>query len=65
MTNAATLAVMLLGLVGVTQALLAKRQIKCACLGSLFQLPMSYVTFIEDGVMAVMAIVMLSGSWLS
>jgi copper chaperone CopZ len=60
MTNVVTLAVMLVGLVGVTQALLAKRKIQCACLGSVFNLPMSYVTFIEDGVMALMALAMLA-----
>lgn len=64
-TNIATLVIMVLGLVGVTQALLAKRKIQCACLGTVFQLPMSYVTFIEDGLMATMAIVMLGASWLT
>jgi len=59
LTNLVTLAVMVLGLVGVTQALLAKRQIKCACLGSVFNLPMSSVTFLEDGLMAAMAVAML------
>jgi hypothetical protein len=58
-TNLVTLAVMLLGLAGVTQSLLAKRQIKCACLGTVFNLPMSIVTFVEDAAMAGMAGVML------
>lgn len=57
--NGVTLAVMLLGLIGVTQALLQKRQIQCACLGTVFNLPMSQVTFIENGTMAVMAAWML------
>lgn len=61
LTNIATLAVMLLGLIGVSQALLQKRRIQCACLGTVFNLPMSKVTFIEDGVMAVMALAMLFG----
>jgi hypothetical protein len=61
-TNVATLVIMILGLVGVTQALLAKRKIQCACLGTVFQLPMSSVTFIEDGLMAGMAVVMLTAS---
>lgn len=60
-TNAVTLVVMLVGIVGVSQALFQKRQIQCACLGTVFNLPMSNVTFIEDGVMAVMAAVMLIG----
>ena len=58
-TNVITLIVMTLGIVGVTQVLLAKKTIQCACLGTVFNLPMSYVTFIENGLMIVMAIGML------
>lgn len=58
-TNAVTLVVMLAGIVGVSQALIQKRRIQCACLGTVFNLPMSKVTFIEDGMMAAMAAVML------
>lgn len=58
-TNLVTLAVMLVGIVGVTQALLQKRRIQCACLGAVFNLPMSKVTFIEDALMAIMASIML------
>jgi cation transport ATPase len=61
MTNLCTLIVMLVGLVGVTQALLQKRAIQCACLGTVFNLPMSKVTFIEDALMAGMALIMLIG----
>jgi hypothetical protein len=50
---------MLVGIWGVTQALLQKRRIQCACLGTVFNLPMSKVTFIEDALMAVMAMFML------
>lgn len=60
-TSAVTLAVMLVGLVGVTRALLQKRRIRCACLGTVFNLPMSRVAFIEDALMAGMALVMLAG----
>ena len=60
-TNLVTLVVMLVGIVGVSQALFQKRRIQCACLGTVFNLPMSKVTFIEDGVMATMAAVMLWG----
>jgi hypothetical protein len=59
-TNLVTLVVMLIGLVGVSQALLQKRRIQCACLGTVFNLPMSRVTFIEDGLMAAMAATMLA-----
>lgn len=54
-----TLAVMLLGTVGVARTLLARRQIRCACLGTGFNLPMSTVTLVEDLGMAGMAAVML------
>jgi copper chaperone CopZ len=59
-TNIATLIVMTLGLAGVTQALLAKRRIQCACLGTVFKLPMSKVTFVEDFSMAAMALIALT-----
>jgi hypothetical protein len=60
-TNLVTLAVMLVSVVGVTQALLQKRRIQCACLGTVFNLPMTKVTFLEDALMAGMALVMLAG----
>jgi len=63
-TNLITLVVMLVGIIGVTQALLQKRRIQCACLGTVFNLPMSKVTFVEDALMAGMALVMLVGLWL-
>ncbi len=58
-TNAVTLFVMVLGLIGVSNALFNKRTIQCACLGTVFDLPMSKVTFIEDATMALMAGAML------
>jgi hypothetical protein len=58
-TNLITLALMLIGIVGVSWALLQKRKIQCACLGTVFNLPMSKVTFIEDAWMAAMAGAML------
>jgi len=60
-TNLVTLVVMLVGIVGVTGALLQKRRIQCACLGTVFNLPMSKVAFIENALMAGMALVMLAG----
>lgn len=36
-----------------------KRKIKCACLGTGFNLPMSTVTIIEDGTMILMSAVMI------
>jgi hypothetical protein len=58
-TNAVTLVVMSVGTIGVVRTLLARRRIRCACLGAVFNLPMSYVTLAEDVLMAAMAAVML------
>jgi len=58
-SNLATLAVMGVSTVGVVQALLARRKIQCACLGTVFNLPMSSVTLIEDLLMIAMAGAML------
>jgi copper chaperone CopZ len=44
-----------IGAVGVIQANLAKQSIQCACLGTVFQLPMSVVTVVENLGMAAMA----------
>lgn len=59
-TNFATIVVMSVSSVGVIQSLLAKRKIRCACLGTVFNLPMSTVTLVEDALMIVMATLMLS-----
>lgn len=58
-TNIVTLILMLLGSLSVVLVLVNKQSIRCACLGTGFNLPMSTVTLIEDGGMAVMSAVML------
>lgn len=58
-TNLATLALMLVGYAGVQRSLWQNQSIQCACLGTGFNLPMSTVTLIEDGGMALMAALML------
>ena len=58
---AVTIIVMVVGLIGVVWAVRQKRAIQCACLGTAFNLPMSTVTIVENGVMAVMAAGMLFG----
>lgn len=58
-TNLITLVVMLVSIVGVLQSVLNKKVIQCACLGAMFNLPMSTVTIIEDGLMIAMSVVML------
>lgn len=58
-TNSVTAIVMGFSSLGVVNSLLKKRTIQCACLGTVFNLPMSNVTLIEDAVMFFMAIGML------
>ncbi len=58
-TNVATLVIMLVGSVGVFRALLSKSHIRCACLGTALNLPMTTITLVEDVGMAAMAALML------
>ena len=46
--------------VGVTKSLFSKKTIKCACLGTALNLPMTEATFIENTIMLVMAVWMLA-----
>jgi cation transport ATPase len=57
--NSITFVVMTFSSIGVILAVLNKQKIKCACLGTGFNLPMSTVTIIEDVLMATMAAWML------
>ena len=54
-----TLVVLGITTIGVTKALLDKKSIRCACLGTVLKLPMTEATFIENMIMIVMAISML------
>lgn len=58
-TNAVTFIVMSVSIVGVLQSVLNKRKIKCACLGDVFNLPMTTITVIEDALMIGMSAIML------
>ncbi len=58
--NIATLVLMLVGALGVGRALTKKQRIRCACLGSVLNLPMTTVTLVEDLGMAAMAGMMLT-----
>ena len=51
------LTIIVLGIttVGVTQTLLNKKSISCACLGTTLKLPMTEATFIENALMIIMA----------
>lgn len=53
--NVVTLAVMGVSTVGVMQSVLNRRKIRCACLGTVFNLPMSAITIVEDVTMVLMA----------
>ena len=59
LTNAVTFIVMTISIIGVLQSVLNKRKIKCACLGDVFNLPMSTVTIVEDAMMIGMSFAML------
>jgi len=58
-TNSVTFVVMSISIIGVLQSVLNKRKIQCACLGAVFNLPMSTVTIIEDTLMIAMSGLML------
>ena len=45
--------------IGVTKALLDRKSIRCACLGTALKLPMTEATFIENAIMILMAVLML------
>lgn len=58
-TNMLTFIVMSVSIIGVLQSVFNKRKIKCACLGAVFNLPMSTVTIVEDALMITMSAWML------
>lgn len=61
-TTALWITLIILGIttIGVTKTLLDKKSIRCACLGTALKLPMTEATFIENAIMIVMAILMLT-----
>lgn len=59
LTNLVAFIVMSISIVGVLQSVLNKRKIRCACLGAVFNLPMSTITIIEDALMIIMSGIML------
>lgn len=58
-TNAATLVVMGVSSIGVVQQVLKNSPFQCACLGTIFKLPLSRITLIEDLLMVAMSGLML------
>lgn len=55
----ATIIVLGITTIGVTKALVNKKTIQCACLGTALKLPMTKATFIENSIMLIMAVWML------
>ncbi|MGM0634625.1 MAG: heavy-metal-associated domain-containing protein [Bacteroidota bacterium] len=55
----ATIVVLGITTVGVTRSLFSKKTIKCACLGTALNLPMTEATFIENAIMLIMSVWML------
>lgn len=58
-TNVVTFIVMTVSIIGVLQRVLNKKTIQCACLGAVFNLPMSTFTIIEDALMIAMSGIIL------
>lgn len=57
--NCFTVMLMSVSLIGVLISVLNKKKIQCACLGAVFNLPMSTLTIVEDSLMIVMSLGML------
>jgi len=60
-TNSTAFVVMSISIIGVLESVLNNRKIQCACLGAVFELPMSTVTIIEDALMILMSGYMILG----
>jgi len=54
-TNIVTILIMGVSSIGVIESVINKKKIQCACLGAVFNLPMSTITIIEDLLMVAMA----------
>ena len=59
LTNTLTFIAMSISIIGVLQSVLNKKKIQCACLGVVFDLPISTVTIIEDALMIGMSRTMI------
>lgn len=59
LTNAVTLVIMGVSSIGVIQQVLKNSPFQCACLGTIFKLPLSKVTLVEDLLMVAMSAAML------
>lgn len=59
-THIATIVIMGFSSIGVIRNMLSPKQVQCACLGTVFKLPLGNVTLIEDLLMVAMAGLMLA-----
>ncbi len=59
-THVATIIIMGFSSIGVIRNMLSPNQVQCACLGTIFKLPLGNVTLVEDLLMVAMAGVMLA-----
>ncbi len=57
--NVLVLILAVLGMYSAYKVIVDKKQIRCVCLGTLFHIPMTWATFIENFLMALMIILML------
>ncbi len=62
LTYLITVIVMGVGTIGVVRALKSGLDVRCACMGTALDVPLSTVTLSEDIVMGIMALLMLIGS---
>jgi copper chaperone CopZ len=58
-TNIVVAVVMAVSSIGVIQSLLKKQTFQCACLGTIFKIPLSKVTLFEDLLMVAMSLLMI------
>ncbi len=56
-----TLILMIINSIGAYRGIRDNKVLQCACLGTVFKLPMSYVSLGEDLLMAVMALIIILG----
>ncbi len=59
-THVATILIMGFSSIGVIRNMLSPKQVQCACLGTVFKLPLGNVTLVEDLLMVLMAAAMLA-----
>ena len=58
---ATTILIMSIGAIGIGKNLLSNNKLRCACLGAKVKIPLTSFTFIEDIIMALMALMILLG----